>query len=118
MEYFEMNNNIVYVQTDTKGTVIDINSSAFLGNLDGWIRIDEGIGDKYHHAHGNYLKYGLIDENGLYNYKLVDGVITERTATEKQADLDSLPPAPKTLQEEIEELKQLVADLASLQLGV
>ena len=32
----------------------EYNSSAFLTDLTGWKLIDEGIGDKYHHAQNYY----------------------------------------------------------------
>ncbi len=108
----------VYIMSSVDDKITAINSSTFLTDTEGWMQIDEGIGDRYHHAQGNYLDKPIVDDNGCYNYKLVGGTVTERTTAEKQSDLDSRPPAPKTPQEEIAELKQLVADLASLQLGV
>ena len=108
----------VYVMTSIDGKITAINSSAFLTDTTDWTQIDEGSGDKYHHAQGNYLNKPIIDSHGCYNYNLVDGAVTERTAAEKQADIDNMPPVSKTPEQEIAELKQLVADLASLQLGV
>ncbi len=43
----------VYIRVDDAGRITAINSSAFLPDTDGWTRIDEGFGDKYHHAQGN-----------------------------------------------------------------
>lgn len=82
----------VYVKTDNAGRVLAINSDAFIPSLDGWTQIDEGIGDKYHHAQGNYLPMSIQDERGLYRYKLVDGVPEERT--QEEMDADYIPPAP------------------------
>ena len=68
----------VYVLVDNRGTVININSSAFLENTSGWIKVDEGAGDKYHHAQNNYLEkplYDITDVGVVYNYKLVDGEV-------------------------------------------
>ena len=68
----------VYVLVDNRGTVININSSAFLENTSGWIKVDEGAGDKYHHAQNNYLEkplYDITDVGIVYNYKLVDGKV-------------------------------------------
>ena len=86
----ETNNYIVYVQTDITNRITSINSSAFLQDTTDWIQIDEGLGDKYHHAQGNYLPLGLMDSNGCYNYALVDGVVTERTDADKQAEIDAI----------------------------
>ena len=51
---FEMKPYEVYVQTDDANRIIAINSDAFLPALSGWTKIDEGYGDRYHHAQGNY----------------------------------------------------------------
>lgn len=83
----------VFVKLDGD-KIIAINSSAFLADSSGWVQIDEGDGDKFHHAQGNYLPGALVDENGVHRFKLVDGVVTERTEAEIQADIAALPPAP------------------------
>ena len=76
----------VYIRTDDSNRVTAVNSSAFLSDLTGWIEVDEGTGDRYHHAQGNYLPLGLTDVNGSYNYKY-DGALIERTEAEKSAEL-------------------------------
>ena len=40
----------VYIQIDDASRIIAINSSAFLPSTEGWIEIDRGLGDRYHHA--------------------------------------------------------------------
>ena len=40
----------VYIQIDDALRIIAINSSAFLPSTEGWIEIDHGLGDRYHHA--------------------------------------------------------------------
>ena len=77
----------VYIKTDENGNIIAVNSSAFLADTEGWTEIDEGGGDKYHHAQNNYFDKPLADERGLYNYKLADGVVTERTSRDKASDI-------------------------------
>ena len=102
---FEMQPYGVYVKTDEKQRIIAINSDAFLPDMDGWVKIDEGFGDRYHHAQGNYLNKPIMDERGIYRYKLVDGEVTERTAEEMDADYD--PPAPvPDLAEEVAALRE------------
>ena len=76
----------VYTKTDAQSCITAINSSAFLPDVSGWIKIDEGYGDKYHHAQGNYLPGPLMDMRGVYRYKLVDGKPVERTQEEMDAD--------------------------------
>ena len=97
-------NYIVYVKTGSSGVITAVNSSAFLPDTEGWTQIDEGAGDRYHHAQGNNFENGLIDENGCFNYNLVVGVVTERTAAEKEADLIPIRNASR-----IAELKVLLA---------
>lgn len=77
---------LVYIRQDTQGRVTAINSNAFLLDTAGWVQIDEGDGDRYHHAQGNYLPKPLMDAQGRYRYKLVDGAVMERTQEELTAD--------------------------------
>ena len=90
----------VYIKIDQNGMIIDINSSIFINNVEGYIEIDEGSGDKYAHAQGNYLDKGLVDESGRYNYKFEEGKILELTDEEKNA-LFKKPEATPSKQEEI-----------------
>lgn len=76
----------VYVQTDETGRVLAIGSSAFLRDVTGWVLIDDGSGDRYLHAQGNYLPLPILDERGVCRYKLVDGAVVERSAEEMDAD--------------------------------
>ena len=86
----------VLVRTDDVGRVTEINSSAFVQDEDGWTEIDSGLGDRYHHAQGNYLPLPLMDERGIYRYKLVDGKVVERTQEEMDADYVEPEPKPST----------------------
>ena len=90
----------VLVQTDEEGRVTAINSDAFVSG-DGWTAIDEGEGDRYRHAQNNYLLKPLTDERGVYRYKLVDGLVAQRTQAEMDADFDARP-APEPTAEEKE----------------
>ena len=69
----------VYVKINEENYITEINSSIFLADTDGYILIDEGNGDKYAHAQGNYLDKPIYDEQGRYNYKLVKGKVVEIT---------------------------------------
>lgn len=59
----------VYVRTDSQNNIIEINSDIFIQDLTGWIKIDEGNGDKFAHAQSQYFDKPLVDDNGNYNYK-------------------------------------------------
>lgn len=87
---------IVYVKTNENGYITAVNSSAFLPDTTGWTEIDSGFGDKYHHAQGNYFPQPIIDERGIYRYKLENGKPVERTASEMDADYVVPEPQPST----------------------
>ena len=89
---------IVYVKVDESNRVTSINSSAFLADVTGWTEIDSGYGDKHHHAQGNYFPQPIMDERGIYRYKLVDGKPIERT--QEEIDADYVEPEPKPSTEE------------------
>ena len=103
----------VYVKTDEKNRVTDINSSAFISDTSEWVEIDSGDGDRYHHAQGNYFPKPLTDENGVYRYKYADGVVSERTAEEMTGDIPEPVPTPPTNAE----LAAAIAELAEVICG-
>ena len=88
----------VLVRVDSAGRVVEINSSAFVQDADGLVEIDSGWGDSYHHAQGNYLPLPMMDDRGVYRYKLVDGKPAERTAEEMDADYTPPEQRPTTEQ--------------------
>lgn len=75
----------VYAKTDVNGNITALNSSAFV-NENWGTEIDRGVGDKYHHAQGNYFPGGLYTYDGIPRYKLTGGQPVERTEEEIQAD--------------------------------
>ena len=89
---------VVYVKPNENGYITAVNSSAFLGDTHGWIAIDEGSGDRYHHAQGNYFPQPIITDGGAYRYKLVDGQPVECTAEEIAAQEEALKPVDEPTQ--------------------
>ena len=77
----------VYAKAAENGVITAINSSAFLTDTSGWTEIDEGTGDKYHHAQGNYFDMPIMDERGIYNYKLIDEKPVLRTEEDKAPEV-------------------------------
>jgi hypothetical protein len=73
---------IVYVKPNEGGYITAVNSSEFLSDAAGWVEIDRGYGDKYHHAQGNYFLKPIWTKGGACRYKMVDGIPTECTAEE------------------------------------
>ena len=97
---FAMNPYIVYAKTDSSGCITAVNSSAFLTDYSGWVEIDSGYGDKYHHAQGNYFPQPIITDGGAYRYKLVDGKPVECTAEEITYQEEALKPMDEPTQED------------------
>ncbi len=103
----------VYVQTDSESRVLRLEGEYSLpADLAGWVKIDEGFGDKYALAQSHYLDKPLYD-GAVLRYKLVDGKVVERTAEEIEADKAKLPKPviPKTNAELEQENKLLKAQL-------
>ena len=106
MPTFEPERYIVYVRTDAQNNIIAINSSVFLDNTESWIKIDEGLGDRFHHAQNHYLDKSIYTADGVPRYKLVDGKAVERTSEEIEADKPELPKPQPTVKELQEQLLQ------------
>lgn len=85
------NSYVVYVKVNSKSQIVEVNSSAFLTDVAGWVEIDAGTGERYRHAQGNYLPGALYTKDGIPRYKLVDGQPVERT--EEEIQVDRLPGA-------------------------
>lgn len=106
----DMQPYIVYVRTDDAGSITAINSSAFLPDVIGWVQIDSGYGDKYHHAQGNYFDKPLCDERGICRYKLVNGRPVERS--QEEMDADYVPPEVKpTTEQRVDALETTTDDI-------
>lgn len=116
----EIQTSKVYVLPDSFGRITRIDGGYTIGNIKdstGWVLIDEGYGDRYNLCQGNYLSKPLMDERGVYRYKLSDGKPEERT--QEEMDADYVPPEVKpTDAERISQLesekKLLTAQLQAL----
>jgi hypothetical protein len=105
---------IVYVKTDSNGYITAVNSSAFLTDTAGWVEIDSGYGDKYHHAQGNYFPEPIFTDGGAYRYKLVDGKVVECTPEEIAQQEEANKPAPAPSGNLEERVSAMESDVASL----
>ena len=100
----------VLVRVDDAGRVVEINSDAFITDTVGWMKIDSGWEDRHHHAQGNYLPKPLMDERGVYRYKMVDGKPIERT--QEEMDGDYTPPEQKpTTEQRVDALETTTDDI-------
>lgn len=73
---------IVYVRPNAAGYITAINSSAFLPDATGWVKIDSGYTDKYRHAQNHYFPKPVITEGGAYRYRLVGSDVVMCTGEE------------------------------------
>jgi hypothetical protein len=113
---FEMNPYIVYVKTNSNGYITAVNSSAFLTDIAGWVEIDRGYGDKFHHAQGNFFQQPIYTMGGAYRYKLVSGKPVECTPEEIAAQEEANKPTPApdgNLEERVTAVESDVADLTA-----
>lgn len=87
----------IFIRVDDSGRILDVNSSAFLSDITGWVQIDEGTGDRYHHAQNNYFPKPKYDERGIPRYAHVpDGDPKWRERTPEEMDADYVEPVPET----------------------
>lgn len=103
----------VYIKIDSENRVTAVNSEIFISDNSGWVEIDNGDGDRFAHAQGNYLPKPITDENGVYRYKFENGAICERSEGEMAADIPAPEPAPPTNAE----LAAAIAELAEVICG-
>lgn len=79
----------VYIKIDKNSKIIEVNSSAFLQDVAGYIKIDENLGDKYHHAQNNYFEKSITNMDGTHNYKFIDNKVIECSDEEKTAEKET-----------------------------
>ena len=108
----------VYSKADTAGRVEELGSSVFLTDFTGWVQIDEGEGDRYAHAQGNYLEKPLMDVDGTHNYILDGSTIREATAEEKAAEKASFPGPEPSREEQLEAQVDALQSQVDALLGV
>lgn len=107
----------VYVKTDEKNRITDINSSAFISDISEWTKIDSGDGDRYHHAQGNYLPKPITDENGVYRFKFENGAVCERSEEEMAADLP-VPELSITTEQRLSAMENAVEEIINILMEV
>lgn len=99
---FENNISKVYIKVDSQNRIIQCDGGYTEANVigDGWIKIDEGYGDKYNLCQTHYFENGLYTDDGFYRYKYINNEIVERTADELATDkiaLEAIVPEPTQL---------------------
>lgn len=100
----------VFVRIDDKRRIISVESSGFLVDQTGWVQIDEGSGDRYYLAQGNYFAKPLTDARNVSRYAL-DENGKPYELTQDEMDADYVPTIPQMT--DAERIAVLEAQLAS-----
>ena len=97
----EIQQSRVYALADDAGRLIRIEGEYTLpSDLSGWVLVDEGEPcDKRNLAQSHFLPEPIMNEFGIYVYKIEGGKVVERTAEEIAADKEAIPPAPPATDE-------------------
>ena len=114
----EMQKSKVYVLLDSSGYITRIDggyTESNITDMENWVLIDEGYGDKYNLCQGNYFPQPIITDSGAYRYKLIDGMVTECSESEileqEEAQKRNTPP---TLQDRVDALETTAEDMILL----
>ena len=114
----EMQKSKVYVLLDSSGYITRIDggyTESNITDLENWVLIDEGYGDRYNLCQGNYFPQPIITDSGAYRYKLIDGMVTECSESEileqEEAQKRNTPP---TLQDRVDALETTAEDMILL----
>lgn len=107
----------VYIKIDSKNRITAVNSEIFISDTSGWVEIDNGDGDRFTHAQGNYLPMPLTDENGVYRYKYENGAVRERSADEMAADLPT-PEISITTEQRLSAMENAVEEIINILMEV
>lgn len=89
----------VYVLLDKDNRIIRCEGGYTIQNIkniDEWVLIDEGSGDRYNHCQSRYFPGGLYDNRGVCRYKY-NGEPLERTQEEMDADVKTPDNTPSQL---------------------
>ena len=94
------NKSKVYILVDSENRILRCEGGYTISNIqniDEWILIDEGTGDKYNLCQSHYFEGGLYTNDGICRYVFEDGMIRLRTAEEIEADKpEPIQPEPTT----------------------
>lgn len=94
---FEMPKSQVYIQTDEQGNITRCEggySMANITDIDDWIWVDEGVGDKYNLCQSHYFVGGLFTMEGIPLYKWDGEQVVARSEDEIEADRAAMPKQP------------------------
>lgn len=110
---FDTQTSKVYIQTDAAGRILRCEGGYTTpADLTGWIKIDEGTGDRYNLCQSHYFDR-LYTDDGIPRYRWDGTAAVERSAEEIAADRAQIVIEPT----ETEQLRADVDFLLMLQEG-
>lgn len=95
----EMPKSQVYIQIDEQGYIVRCEggySMANITNIEDWLLIDEGTGDKYNLCQSHYFEGGLYTLDGIQLYKWDGEQVVARDEADVEADRAAIPVQPIT----------------------
>jgi hypothetical protein len=107
---------IVYAKINSSNDIIVVESgdSESLADTAEWVKIDEGIGDKYHHPGAHYFSKPYIITPGIYRYQWINFAVYEKTDAEIAAEEATLPTSAPTADERLSALESALSLTTSL----
>jgi len=97
---YEIPKSKVYIKTDESNRVIRCEGGYSISNIDNieeWINIDEGYGDKYNLCQSHYFNKPLMNMDGTHNYIYDNNEVRKSTLDELAEELAEMPvPEPQT----------------------
>lgn len=92
----------VYILTDDQNRITRCDGGySTPPDLTGWIKIDEGTGDKYNLCQSHYFDGGLYTMDGIPLYTWNGQAAQRRTDAEIEADRALIPPPPPSPMEQL-----------------
>lgn len=84
----------VFIRIDSENRIIQCEGgNSFIMTIyeTDWVKIDEGMGDKYTHCQVQYFDKALKNPDNTHNYIYEDGQVRETTDEEKEQERASFP---------------------------
>ena len=98
----------VYIKIDEHNNIVRVEGGASQSLVgEDWIKVDEGVGDRYYLCQNNYLEKSIfVPPYGIYRYAYINGEIVEKDITEEIAMVE----ARREAEAEISRLKAYLSD--------
>ncbi|MGN1230668.1 MAG: hypothetical protein ACI4TP_02105 [Anaerotignum sp.] len=99
----------VYIKVDENSRILRCEGGYAMGNIeniDEWIFIDEGTGDRYNLCQSHYFDGSLFTIQGIPRYKWDGNAAILRTVEEIEADRAELPKPVPAIEERLTEMEQ------------